>query len=149
MYLFQANWHVDQRQYDAGDLRFRRALAKSAAGQERVVAIATRKQGLPRGEAQRNMIVDIPHSLLESCARKAEITQQSATEDHLKTNRSSLYSELRTRPSSGCTGVHFALPGPLVAVLTFRSQTPLTFVLYQHRGRLLRTLVFYYDFHVK
>ena len=38
VYLFQADWHVDQRQYDAGDPSFRRALAESAAGQEHVLA---------------------------------------------------------------------------------------------------------------
>ena len=41
VYVFAAGWDVHQRQYDAGDLCFRRALAKSAAGQDHVVATAT------------------------------------------------------------------------------------------------------------
>ena len=48
VYLFQADWHVDQRQYDAGDPSFRRALAESAAGQEHVLASQGRSSIAPR-----------------------------------------------------------------------------------------------------
>ena len=98
MYLFQADWHVDQRQYDAGDPCFRRALAKSAAGHER--AIATSSDGAAtcpaRATAQRNTVVNIPYSILLNCAGKAEITKQSETEDHRKTNRSGLLRALNS-----------------------------------------------------
>ena len=53
VYLFQADWHVDQRQYDAGGPCFRRALAESAAGQEHAVASRRRPSRPPAGQAQR------------------------------------------------------------------------------------------------
>ena len=103
VYLFQADWHVDQRQYDVGDPCFRRALAKSAAGHERAIATSDGAATCPaRAAAPRNTVVNIPHSILLNCAGKAEITEQRGAEDHLKTNRSSL---LRA-PNSAIFGGH-------------------------------------------
>ena len=51
--LKQIDWHVDQRQYDAGGPCFRRALAESAAGQEHAVASRRRPTRPPAGQAQR------------------------------------------------------------------------------------------------